>query len=82
MTDVPNIIQRIPTVTSRSRLDVRDLSFSMKLAKVGMIDPKQLGRFTAGQAAHDLLCVGREVSCTLRVKVRREKFRVMPDGNV
>ena len=47
-----------------------------------MIDTKQLGRFTAGQAAHDLLGVGREVGCTLRVKVGREKLCVMPDGNV
>jgi hypothetical protein len=54
----------------------------MKLAKIGMIDAKQLGRFTAGQAAHDFLGVGREVGCALRVKVRREKLCVVPDGNV
>ena len=47
-----------------------------------MINTKQLGRFTAGQAAHDLLGVGREVGCTLRVKVGREKLCVMPNGNV
>jgi hypothetical protein len=47
-----------------------------------MVDPKQLGRFTAGQAAHDLLGVRREMSRTLRVKVRREKLCVVPDGNV
>jgi hypothetical protein len=80
--DLPNIIECIPTVAARGGFDVSDLSFSMKLAKVGMIDAKQLCRLAASQAAHDFLGVGREVGRTLRMKIGREKLCVVPDGNV
>ena len=69
-------------MAARSGFDVSDLSFSMKLAKVGMIDAKQLGRLAAGQAAHDFFGVGREVGSTLRMKIGRKKLCVVPDGNV
>jgi hypothetical protein len=69
-------------MTSSRRLDVNDLSFSMKLPKVCMINAEEFSGFTTGQRAHHLLCIGREVGSPLRVQVRREKFRVVPDGDV
>ena len=64
------------------RLDVCDLAFPMKFAKVGVVDTKQLCRLTARQAAHHLLRVGREVRCALCVQVRRQKFGVVANGDV
>ena len=69
-------------MTSSRRLDVNDLSFSMKLTKIGMIDAKEFSSFAAGQSAHHLLCIRREVCGALSMQVRREKFRVVPDGDV
>jgi hypothetical protein len=82
MANLPDIIEGISPVAASGGFDVSDLSFSMKLAKVGMINAKQLCGFTAGQGAHDLFGVWGKVGGTLRMKVRREKLCVLPDGNV
>ncbi|ETX28118.1 hypothetical protein RISW2_09245 [Roseivivax isoporae LMG 25204] len=69
-------------MTSSRRLDVNDLSFSMKLPKIGMVDTKEFSSFAAGQSAHHLLCIRWEVCSALSMQVRREKFRVVPDGDI
>jgi hypothetical protein len=63
-------------------LDVCDLAFPMKFAKVGVIDTEQFCRLTARQAAHHLLRVRREVRCALCVQVRRQEFCVVANGDV
>ncbi len=80
--NLPDIIQGISPVAARGGFDLRDLSFSMKLAKVGMIDAKQLGGLAAGKAAHDFFSVGREVGSALRMKIGRKKLCVVSYGNV
>jgi hypothetical protein len=47
-----------------------------------MIDAKEFSSFAASQSAHHLLCIRREVGSALSMQVRREKFRVVPDGDV
>jgi hypothetical protein len=69
-------------MTSSRRFNVNDLSLSMKLPKIGMVDAKELSSFAAGQSAHHLLCIRREVCGALSMQVRREKFREVPDGDV
>jgi hypothetical protein len=69
-------------VTTCGGLDISDLSFPMKFAKVSLINAKQLSCLAAGQAAHDFLGVGREVRRSLRMKVLCKKLCVVPDGDI
>lgn len=80
--DLSDIIEGIATVAAGRRLDLRDLAFPMKLAKVGMIDTNLLGRLTARQAAHHLIRVGREMGCALCMQVRSQTFGIVANGDV
>jgi hypothetical protein len=80
--DLPDIVEGVAAMATGRRLDVRDLAFPMKFAKLGVIDTEQLGRLTARQAAHHLFRVGWKVRCALCMQVRSQEFGVVANGDV
>ncbi|MPM24515.1 hypothetical protein SDC9_70998 [bioreactor metagenome] len=82
LSDLPDIVESVAAMATGRRLNVGDLAFPMKFAKVGMIDTEQLGRLTARQTAHHLLRIGWKVRCTLCMQVRSQEFGVVTNGDV